>query len=83
MYARLGSKLTPDDIDAESSYNKALDNLVTELYEAGLVKESDGALCAFLPGFTAKDGTALPLIVRKKTAATGTPQQTQPQCAGA
>ena len=33
--------------------------------DAGLLTESHGALCAFPPGFTGRDGSPLPLIVRK------------------
>ena len=36
-----------------------------ELEEAGIAVISDGALCAFPPGFTGRDGTPLPLMLRK------------------
>ena len=39
--------------------------MAAELGERGLLVESDGALCAFPAGFTARDGEPLPLIVRK------------------
>ena len=65
MYARMGALLTDADVAGESSYNDALPGVVQHLAEAGLVTESDGALCAFLPGFTGRDGSPLPLIVRK------------------
>jgi arginyl-tRNA synthetase len=65
MYARLGARLTDADTAGESSYNDDLPQLVADLTDAGLLFESDGALCAFLPGFTNRDGAPLPLIVRK------------------
>jgi arginyl-tRNA synthetase len=65
LYDRLGVSLTPEDVAGESSYNDALPGVVADLLDAGLLTESDGALCAFLPGFSGRDGNALPLIVRK------------------
>ena len=65
VYRRLGVLLTPDDVAGESSYNAALPAVVDDLDEAGLLTESGGALCAFLPGFTGRDGSPLPVIVRK------------------
>jgi arginyl-tRNA synthetase len=64
-YARLGAQLTTADVAAESSYNDDLPRVVRDLTDAGLLTESHGALCAFLPGFTGRDGSPLPLIVRK------------------
>jgi arginyl-tRNA synthetase len=37
-----------------------------ELERKGLASMNDGALCAFPPGFTNRDGEPLPLIVRKQ-----------------
>jgi arginyl-tRNA synthetase len=65
VYALLGSALTRDDVVGESAYNDDLPRIVDELTEAGLLTESDGALCAFLPGFTGRDNQPLPVIVRK------------------
>ena len=65
VYALLDSKLTRDDVVGESAYNDDLPRIVDELSEAGLLTESDGALCAFLPGFKGRDGQPLPVIVRK------------------
>lgn len=65
MYSRMGALLTDADLAGESSYNGALPQVVEDLTEAGLLTESDGALCAFLPGFTGRDGGPLPLIVQK------------------
>lgn len=64
-YARLGAQLTGADVGGESSYNGDLPRVVADLTEAGLLTESDGATCAFLPGFTNRGGDPLPIIVRK------------------
>ncbi len=57
------------DIDleerGESFYNPFLEDVVSELNEAGLLEKSEGAMCVFLDGFTNKDGDPLPLIVQK------------------
>ena len=65
MYERLGVQLGPDDLDGESTYNDELPGVVDDLAAAGLLVESDGALCVFPPGFAGRDGEPLPLIVRK------------------
>jgi arginyl-tRNA synthetase len=65
VYALLGSNLQRADVVGESAYNDDLPRIVDELTEAGLLTESDGALCAFLPGFTGRDNQPLPVIVRK------------------
>ncbi|WP_328989145.1 arginine--tRNA ligase [Kribbella sp. NBC_01245] len=65
LYARLGTGLTPADVVGESAYNDELPDVVDDLTAAGLLTESGGALCAFLPGFTGRDGSPLPVIVRK------------------
>ena len=65
LYARLGTGLTPADVVGESAYNAELPGVVEDLTAAGLLTESGGALCAFLPGFTGRDGSPLPVIVRK------------------
>lgn len=65
VYERLGVKLTPEDIRGESAYNDMLPYIAAELEEKGVAVVDDGALCAFPPGFTARDGSPLPLIVRK------------------
>ncbi|WP_433164903.1 arginine--tRNA ligase [Kribbella sp. CA-247076] len=65
VYALLDSKLTRADVVGESAYNDELPRVVDDLTAAGLLTESDGALCAFLPGFTGRDGQPLPVIVRK------------------
>ncbi len=65
VYAKLGVLLHGDDIRGESFYNDELAATVAELEAKGLITMNDGALCAFPPGFTNRDGEPLPLIVRK------------------
>jgi arginyl-tRNA synthetase len=65
IYAQLGSPLTRADVVGESAYNDRLQGVVDDLTAAGLLTESGGALCAFLPGFVGRDGAPLPVIVRK------------------
>jgi arginyl-tRNA synthetase len=62
---RLGVLLTRDDVRGESSYNDQLADVVAELSQKDLLQLSDGALCAFPPGFTNRQGQPLPLIVQK------------------
>jgi arginyl-tRNA synthetase len=65
IYALLGVTLTEADEAPESFYNSMLADVCDELQAAGVAVISDGALCAFPPGFTGRDGTPLPLILRK------------------
>jgi arginyl-tRNA synthetase len=65
IYARLGVTLTGADMAPESFYNSRLAGVCSELQKAGLATVSDGALCAYPPGFTARDGAPLPLLLRK------------------
>ncbi len=62
---RLGVTLTDADLAPESFYNPMLDAVCRDLQQAGIATISDGALCAFPPGFTGRDGNPLPLILRK------------------
>ncbi|GAA3342878.1 arginine--tRNA ligase [Amorphoplanes nipponensis] len=64
-YDRLGVTLGPGDFLGESFYQDQLASVVAELTAQGLLRESEGALCAFPPGFTGRGGDPLPLIVRK------------------
>ncbi|MEU8615583.1 arginine--tRNA ligase, partial [Actinoplanes sp. NPDC048791] len=64
-YHRLRVTLAPQDFTGESFYNDKLEPVVAELAAQGLLRESEGALCAFPPGFTGRGGDPLPLIVRK------------------
>ena len=66
VYARLGVTLTDEDIHGESFYNTMLAEVCSELEASGVAVISDGALCAFPPGFTGRDGEPLPLIIRKR-----------------
>ncbi|MEQ9321824.1 MAG: arginine--tRNA ligase, partial [Polyangiaceae bacterium] len=65
VYDALGVTLTEADIKGESSYNPQLAGVIEELEAKSLVEVNDGALCMFLDGFTGRDGSPLPLIVRK------------------
>jgi arginyl-tRNA synthetase len=65
VYAQLGVTLTDADIRGESFYNSMLADVCDELEADGVAVVSDGALCAFPPGFTGRDGEPLPVIIRK------------------
>lgn len=65
IYDRLDVGLTLADLDAESRYNDDLEGIIRELEEKGLLQESDGARCVFLPEFRGKYGEPLPVIVQK------------------
>jgi len=62
IYDRLGIRL---ETRGESFYNDQLAGVVAALEERGLVTISEGAACVFLEGFTTREGTPLPMIVRK------------------
>lgn len=49
----------------ESFYNPLLVDLVAELDKKGVVVESEGAKCIFLPGYKNGDGTPMPMIIQK------------------
>ncbi|MGD0064514.1 MAG: arginine--tRNA ligase [Streptosporangiaceae bacterium] len=65
IYGRLGVTLTDDDIKGESFYNDMLADTVKQLEEQGIAVYSDGALCAFPPGFTGREGGPMPVIIKK------------------
>ncbi|HSR22418.1 MAG TPA: arginine--tRNA ligase, partial [Candidatus Eisenbacteria bacterium] len=65
VYRLLGVLLTPADSCGESFYNPMLPDVASELERRGLGVVSNGALVAFPPGFTGRDGQPVPLIVRK------------------
>jgi arginyl-tRNA synthetase len=65
VYAKLDVTLTPEDVVGESYYNEMLEGVVHDLDAAGLLVESEGALCVFPPGFQNREGQPLPLIVQK------------------
>jgi arginyl-tRNA synthetase len=62
IYDRLDIRLSER---GESFYNPYLAGVVADLETAGLLVIDEGAGCVFLEGVTGKDGTPLPLIVRK------------------
>jgi arginyl-tRNA synthetase len=64
-YSRLRVSLTDDDIRGESFYNDMLADTVSALQARGIATENEGALCAFPPGFTGREGRPMPLIIRK------------------
>jgi len=55
----------------ESFYNDLMDDVIRRLEKqraenpGGAIRESEGALCVFLDGFTTREGEPLPVIVRK------------------
>lgn len=49
----------------ESFYNPMLASIVEELQTRGILVDSEGAKCIFLPGYKGMDGKPLPLIVQK------------------
>ncbi len=61
IYKRLNIRF--DHTLGESFYHPMLGDVVTKLEQQGLAKESDGAMCVFLPDFDA------PMIVRKQDGA--------------
>ncbi len=65
VYKTLGVLLADSDVHGESAYNDDLANVVADLDKAGLLKESQGAKCVFLPEFADKDGDITPVIVQK------------------
>jgi arginyl-tRNA synthetase len=65
IYGRLGISLTDADLAPESFYNSMLASVCDELERDGIAVISNGALCAFPPGFTGRDGEPLPMILRK------------------
>jgi arginyl-tRNA synthetase len=65
VYDKLDVTLSAEDVVGESYYNHLLESVVEDLRAAGLLVESEGALCVFPEGFQNRDGEPLPLIVRK------------------
>jgi arginyl-tRNA synthetase len=64
-YRLLQVTLTDDDIRGESFYHDMLAGTADDLIAKGLAVTSDGALCVFPAGFTGRDGSPLPVIIRK------------------
>jgi arginyl-tRNA synthetase len=65
IYDRLDVRLTDADMAPESFYNSMLGDVNDELERKGIAVMSEGALCAFPPGFTGRDGKPVPLMLRK------------------
>ncbi len=65
IYGQLGVTLADADIRGESFYNAMLADVCSDLERLGVAMISDGALCAFPPGFTGREGEPLPVIIRK------------------
>jgi arginyl-tRNA synthetase len=59
VYGKLGVNLTKEAVRAESFYNDDLANVIEDLKETNLMKESNGAKCIFI------DNNEVPLIVQK------------------
>ena len=64
LYARLGTSLTRADVMAESAYNDELPAVIAALDGQGLLTESEGAQCVFLP-----KSEGQPVIVQKSDGA--------------
>ena len=65
LYERLGTSLTRADVMAESAYSEALPAVIAALDDKGLLTESEGAQCVFLP----EPGSGSPVIVQKSDGA--------------
>jgi len=65
IYEELGVSLGPEHERGESFYRDMLADTVASLDKCGVLVESRGAQCVFLPQFKGKDGQPLPVIVRK------------------
>jgi arginyl-tRNA synthetase len=57
------------EIRGESFYKDMLSDVVKELQDEGVAKESDGAICVFPEGFKNKEGEPLPFIIQKSDGA--------------
>ncbi|GAA1737188.1 arginine--tRNA ligase [Luedemannella helvata] len=66
VYDTLGTQLADADFVGESFYDPLLGPLVSELDEAGLLRDSDGAKVVFPAGILGRDGEPLPIIIRKR-----------------
>lgn len=65
IYEKLKVTLNREDLDAESSYNDDLPEIVRLLASKELLTKSDGAMCVFLPEFVGKNNDPLPVIIQK------------------
>ena len=65
IYRKLNVTLTNIDLAGESTYNKYLSDICSELELREIARISEGALCIFLDGFTGRGVSPIPLIIRK------------------
>lgn len=65
LYELLGVSLRQEHERGESYYRDQLSDTVAAIDACGMLQESQGAQCVFLPQFTGKDGQPLPVIVQK------------------
>ena len=65
IYRRLDVTLTDEHVTGESFYNPLLADTVTELLDAGVATESDGAVVVASDRFANQDGSPAVLIIRK------------------
>lgn len=65
IHDTLGVSLKPEHIRGESTYKTDLDNVVNDLRKKGLLENSQGALCVFLPEFKSRDGNIVLAIIKK------------------
>ncbi len=66
VYEKLGVKLTDADLRGESVYNDLLPTVVDRLRASNLLVTDDGAEVVFPAGFTNRENSPLPLIIRKQ-----------------
>lgn len=69
IYKILKVRLSDKDVRGESFYADMLGDVVAELKNKGLAKESEGAVCVFPPGFENKEGKPLPFMIQKSDGA--------------
>lgn len=65
IYRRLHIELEDSDVRGESAYNAFLADVAADLEAKGVARVDQGALCVFLDEWKGRDGTPVPLIVRK------------------
>ncbi|MEU6263031.1 arginine--tRNA ligase [Saccharopolyspora shandongensis] len=66
IYDRLGVLLSPEDSAGESKYNPMLAGTVTELVDAGIAVDSDGAVVIYSDEVTGPDDKPAVLMARKR-----------------
>ena len=69
LYSRLGVILNWRHTRGESFYKDKIGAVISDLQNAGLAKESNGAVCVFPEGFKSKEGEPLPFIIQKSDGA--------------